>query len=391
MNFRIKGIGQFSEVSVEFGDFTLLVGAQGTGKSIFLQIFKLSQDQDYVKKTMNQFGQDWSKQSKGELLEAYFGEGMRHMWNPESRISRNGRNAAPSPRISSRDEKDCAETIYYIPAQRVLAMLTGWPQPYRSYTSRDPFVVKNFSERIRAYLEGLRERESLFPIAQKIKGPIRNILDAAIFHGASISRNTVAGQKEVRLNVGGDVDRAISYMAWSTGQREFLPLLLGCYELLPAGKITKHSEIEWVILEEPEMGLHPMGTFAVMTLVLDLLSRGYKVVITTHSSNVLDIAWAIEAIKRQRMDESQKIDLISNLLDLPANSIGIVDMIGRVLRLIFRTYSFYYEDGCVRAKDISSLDPGDEDEIVAGWGGLASYSGRVSDTVAEAVRRSLDV
>jgi energy-coupling factor transporter ATP-binding protein EcfA2 len=95
MNFGIQKMGQFSDVSVEFGDFTLLVGAQGTGKSIFLQMFKLLQDQDYVKNTMNQFGQDWSKQSRAELLEAYFGEGMRHMWSSKSRISRNGKNAVP--------------------------------------------------------------------------------------------------------------------------------------------------------------------------------------------------------------------------------------------------------------------------------------------------------
>ena len=390
MNFEIKNIGQFSEVSVCFGDLTLLVGAQGTGKSIFLQLFKLSQDQDYIKNTMSQFGQDWKKKSKPELIEAYFGEGMSHMWRSKSHILRDGRNAAPSPRMPSKEEKDCVETIYYIPAQRVLTMLTGWPQPYRSYTPRDPFVVKNFSERIRLYLEGLKEREKLFPIAQKIKGPIRNVLDAAIFHGASVSRDTAAGQKEVRLNVDGDVDHAISYMAWSTGQREFLPLLLGCYELLPAGRISKQKEIEWVILEEPEMGLHPMGIFAVMALVLDLLSRGYKVVVTTHSSNVLDIVWAIDAIKRQQIDENQKVGLIASLLDFPANSIGIADMIRDVLKLEFRTHGFYYRDGAVQARDISSLDPGDEDEIVAGWGGLAAYSGRVSDTVAQAVRMSSD-
>lgn len=390
MNFKIQNIGQFSEASVDFGDFTLLVGAQGSGKSIFLQLFKLSQDQDYVKNTMNQFGQDWNKRSKAELMEAYFGEGMRHIWRNESRVQRNGEDASPSPRMPSTGEKDCVETIYYIPAQRVLTMLTGWPQPYRSYTPRDPFVVKNFSERIRLYLEGLKDRERLFPIAKKIKKPIRNILDAAIFHGASVSRNTTAGQKEVRLNVEGDAERAISYMAWSTGQREFLPLLLGCYELLPAGKVTKRKEIEWVVLEEPEMGLHPMGTFAVITLVLDLLSRDYKVVITTHSSNVLDIVWAIEAIKRQQMNEKQKIDLISNLLDIPLKGIGMADMIARVLQLTFKTYSFNHEGSSVRARDISSLDPGDPDEIVAGWGGLAAYSGRVSDTVAEAVRMSFD-
>ena len=390
MNLEISHIGQFAEVSVEFGDLTLLVGAQGTGKSIFLQLFKLFRDQDFVKSTMNQFGQNWNKKSRPELMEAYFGEGMGHIWSPKSRILCDGKTSAPSPRMPKREENSL-EAVYYIPAQRVLTMLTGWPQPFRGYTPRDPFVVKNFSERIRTYLEGLKEKESLFPVAKKIKEPIREVLNSSIFHGASLSRSTTAGQKEVRLNVDGDLGRAISYMAWSTGQREFLPLLLGCYELLPAGKITKREEIEWVVIEEPEMGLHPMGTFAVMTLVLDLLSRGYKVAITTHSSNVLDIVWAIEEIKRQGINGDQKIELISRLLDLPGGNKGIYDMIDHVLRLEFRTHSFYYEKDRVQAKDISSLDPGDEDEIVAGWGGLAAYSGRVSDTVAQAVRMSSNV
>ena len=388
MNFRVSDVGQFADVSVEFGDFTLLVGAQGTGKSIFLQLFKLSRDQEYVKTTMNQFGQDWNKKSKPELMEAYFGEGMGHIWRSESRILGDGKDAAPSPRMPK--EEAHPETVYYIPAQRVLTMLTGWPQPYRGYTSRDPFVVKNFSERIRTYLEGMKERESLFPVAQKIKEPIRELLNSSLFHGASLSRSASAGQKEVRLNVDGDVNRAISYMAWSTGQREFFPLLLGCYELLPAGRITKREEIEWVVLEEPEMGLHPMGTFAVMGLVLDMLSRGYKVAITTHSSNVLDIVWAIETIKRQGIKEDQKIEMISLLLDLPCGNPGISKMIGHALHLEIKTHSFYYEEGRVQAKDISTLDPGDEDEIVAGWGGLAAFNGRVSDTVAEAVRMSTD-
>ena len=64
MNFRVTDLGQFADVSVDFGDLTLLVGTQGTGKSIFLQLFKLSQDQDYVKNTMNQFGQDWDKRDR---------------------------------------------------------------------------------------------------------------------------------------------------------------------------------------------------------------------------------------------------------------------------------------------------------------------------------------
>lgn len=99
MNFGVSDIGQFADVSVDFGDLTLLVGAQGTGKSIFLQLFKLSLDQEYVKNTMNQFGQDWNKKSKPELMEAYFGEGMGHIWSSKSRVVRDGKDAAPSPRI----------------------------------------------------------------------------------------------------------------------------------------------------------------------------------------------------------------------------------------------------------------------------------------------------
>ncbi|MGI6253372.1 MAG: AAA family ATPase [Aminivibrio sp.] len=391
MKFSIKDIGQFADASIEFGDLTLLVGAQGTGKSIFLQLFKLVCDQDYVKSIMNQFGQEWNKKKVSGLLEAYFGEGMSRMWSAESRIFLDDDDIAPSSQLPAKETDYNSESIYYIPAQRVLTMINGWPQPYRSYTSRDPFVVKNFSEKIRMYLEEFREKDNLFPISQKIKGPITEALDSSIFHGASISRNAAFGQKEVRLNITGDANQAISYMAWSTGQREFLPLLLGCYELLPSDKTAKRKEVEWVVIEEPEMGLHPMGTFAVMTLVMDLLSRGYKVVLTTHSSNVLDVVWAMEAIKSQSITEDRKVKLVSQLLDLSGEKTLISYLVTTVLKLEFRTHSFYYEKGRVYSKDISSLDPGDEDEMVAGWGGLASYSGRVSDTVAEAVRMSQSV
>ena len=279
------------------------------------------------------------------------------------------------------------ERVYYIPAQRVITMITGWPQPYRSYTQRDPFVLRNFSERIRLYLEKQKEIENLFPVSQKIKEPIRDVLDQAIFHGATLSHGASAGQKAVKLNVGGDEGRAISYMAWSTGQREFLPLLLGCYELLPSSRVTKNSIVEWVVIEEPEMGLHPMGIFAAMTLAIDLLARGYRVVITTHSSHVLDIVWAIESMKRQSIEESRKVELVSKMLGLQGGRPDVSKMIECALRLVFRTYSFFHgQDGRVGSKDISTLDPGDEDEIVAGWGGLAEYSARVSDTVAEAAR-----
>jgi predicted ATPase len=394
-NFKIVRIGQFADISVEFGDLTLLTGSQGTGKSIFLQLFKLTLDQDYIKDAMTQFGQDWNKQNRQEFIGAYLGEGMRHIWVPQKSqvfyAGENGEKVSPSPRMKNSGCGVNAETVYYIPAQRVLTMLTGWPQPYRSYLPGDPFVVKNFSERIRVYLEKLKERETIFPIPQKIKEPVRKVLDDAIFHGASVLRDTANGRKEVRLKVDKNVDQAISYMAWSTGQREFFPLLLGCYELLPAGKITKLG-FEWVILEEPEMGLHPMGIFAVITLILDLLNRGYKVIVATHSPHVLEVVWSIVNIGRQTLSREKKIELTSKLLDLPHNDSGIFNMMSKLLTLKFKTYCFRYEKNknMVYSTDISSLDPGDEDEAVAGWGGLTAYSARVSDIVAESVENAVN-
>ena len=44
------------------------------------------------------------------------------------------------------------------------------------------------------------------------------------------------------------------------------------------------------------MGLHPQAIAVFMLLVLDLLCRGYKVVISTHSPLVLDIVWAIRRL-----------------------------------------------------------------------------------------------
>jgi hypothetical protein len=45
----------------------------------------------------------------------------------------------------------------------------------------------------------------------------------------------------------------------------------------------------------------------------------------------------------------------------------------------------YRDDGRVHSKDISSLDPGSEDDDVSGWGGLTGFSSRFGDAVRRAV------
>lgn len=99
------------------------------------------------------------------------------------------------------------------------------------------------------------------------------------------------------MNIPGHKE-GLPYTAWSAGQREFTPLLLGLYWLCPAGKISKRPFIDWVVIEEPEMGLHPQGIEAVLLLLLCSTQRGYRVITFTHSPTILELAsWALQEFK----------------------------------------------------------------------------------------------
>ncbi|MEA3283602.1 MAG: AAA family ATPase [Synergistota bacterium] len=226
----------------------------------------------------------------------------------------------------------------------------------------------------------------VFPIQGKLKEGTRDLLDRAVFHGSAISQDRSSGRRELRLSAG---EGKISFMSWSTGQREFVPLLLGMYELLPGGRISRRSGVEWVILEEIEAGLHPEAVFSVMSMVLELLDRGYKVVISTHSPYVLDLLWAIRSIKGLTLSSEDKERAVCGLFDISDPAMSLKKSMSNVLDRDVRIHLLRYgQGGMVQSKEISSLDPASEDEDVSGWGGLSGYSGQVSDLVADFVSKS---
>ena len=98
-------------------------------------------------------------------------------------------------------------------------------------------------------------------------------------------------------------------MTWSAGQKEFMPLLLSLYHLIPSGKIEKKPTIDWVVIEEPEMGLHPKAIQTVMLLALQLIKRGYKVIISTHSPVLLELVWVINTLKEYQSDGKELFEL----------------------------------------------------------------------------------
>ena len=53
--FNVKNFGPIKEANVTFGDLTMLIGAQASGKSLFLQLVKLILDKRYVVATMDKY------------------------------------------------------------------------------------------------------------------------------------------------------------------------------------------------------------------------------------------------------------------------------------------------------------------------------------------------
>ena len=53
---RASNVGPVTEADIRFGDLTVFVGPQATGKSIFLQLLKLLVDRPAIHRTMKAFG-----------------------------------------------------------------------------------------------------------------------------------------------------------------------------------------------------------------------------------------------------------------------------------------------------------------------------------------------
>ncbi len=77
---RAKGIGPVRAADIEFGELTIFVGPQATGKSIFLQLLKLLVDRHAIHKTMRRFGLV-QRGFAESFFDLYFGEGMASIWS----------------------------------------------------------------------------------------------------------------------------------------------------------------------------------------------------------------------------------------------------------------------------------------------------------------------
>ena len=378
---RASRIGPVNEADIRFGDVTIFVGPQATGKSIFLQLLKLLVDKTAIHKTMKHFG--LAQRGRGNastFFDLYFGEGMASIWSEENSKLLLGQASKLTDLTGyTRPSRlDVSEKLFYIPAQRVMSLRDGMTRPFTDYRAGDPFVLRDFSEKLHGIVQNeIGLDEDVFPRPQRLAATLREPLEKHIFGGFGLRTDTSGHQGRLVLNQSNG--RNLPYLVWSAGQREFVPLLLGLYWLLPPSKTPTRDDIEWVVIEEPEMGLHPNGIGAVLNLVMELRLRGYRVCISTHSPHVLDVVWALRFFQENGGETGD----VLKLLGLARNN-KTRKLSDAALTSEFRTY-YFKRDGIVH--DISDLDPGSDDIAEGGWGGLTEFSGNIGDIVAEVANR----
>jgi predicted ATPase len=379
-HLEIRSLGPIKQADIRFGDMTLFVGPQASGKSILLQMIKLLMDKHHISSVLKMNNYEWQKNRK-TYLDLFFGEGMSAIWNSDTRIKFDGKRERLSSLLSM-DGEDRSENLLYIPAQRVVTMSQGWPRLFGSFDIGDPFVLKQFSETVRVLMEketlrGGNQNNEFFPMTKRIKAPLSRILDEAIFHGAKVKSDRTSQKRRFVLEVG---KTQLPFMTWSAGQKEFMPLLLSLYYLMPSAKIKLKDEIKAVIIEEPEMGLHPKAIQALMVVFLELIARGYKLIISTHSPVLLELLWALKYIR-----ESGTYKDILELFSIDNNNSNNSFRSTFETVIAKKTFATYYfdqgEDG-VSIKDISSLDAGSEDNSIANWGGLTDFASKAGDIVS---------
>ncbi len=290
----VKNFGPIREADLELGDLTVLIGAQASGKSLFLQMFKLIKDKSAILKSLDNYG--FVVNGKlDNLLNRYLGDGLASLWTKRTELSVNGETCSRTYFETSAGENP-VEKVFYIPAQRILSISDGRPKYFMEFSENDPFVLRKFSDILRLFVQnGLGENRILYPLPNRLKNSIKQLYDKAIFHGGKVVFDEKGGQRKIAMNVG---DIQLPLMTWSTGQKEFMPLLMAFYCLSgPPQNVVNREQYEYIIIEEPEMGLHPLAIQTIILQIIEFMDAGYKVIVSTHSPVLLEFVWAYNCLK----------------------------------------------------------------------------------------------
>jgi hypothetical protein len=345
-----------------------------------LQTLKLVLDRDHIHDVFRHHNVVVSGES-GSFLGGYYGKGMAAAWSGDkSQLHWDGKPYTLPELAKPTKALRRMERLFFIPAQRVMSLASGVTQNFGQFHYGDPYTLRYFSDVVHdLHQNEFGSKSDLFPQSNRLNETLRKPVIEHLYGGSRLTVDSHDFTKRLVLKVPGHQE-GLPYTAWSAGQREFTPMLLGLYWLCPAGGVQRREGIEWVVLEEPEMGLHPQGIEAVLLLVLELMRRGYKVILSTHSPVVLDLVWALQEFKAMGGTEGDVRKLLNLGSSEYAKSLG-----NAILAKECRVYAFS-RDNIMR--DISRLSPMADESAEAEWGGPVGFASRTGQVIADVVNRA---
>ena len=375
-HLTIKKFGPITDLNIKLGDLTILLGPQASGKTLFLQILKLLIDKEHIVETLTRYNYITDKEPDN-ILNYYFGDRLSTMWKKDTLIKADKHIYKKNELLKSNE--DIKEKVFYIPAQRILSISDGRPKNFMEYDISSPYILRNFSETLRLFFQyGMGNEQTIFPLNNRLKGGMKKAFNDTIFHGGKIVIDEQSGQKKMRMKVG---DSSLPFMTWSAGQKEFMPLLMAIYCLTgPVAKTISKEQYEYVIIEEPEMGLHPKAIQSVIIQILEFINSGYKVIVSTHSTVMLEFAWAYKNIKQLPKETQQ--EALRELFEVPLQS-NINKIFKGIINKDLKTYYFSHTKDGVQTYDISSLDVASDNIEESEWGGLSEFASRASEIVSK--------
>jgi AAA15 family ATPase/GTPase len=368
-NFVVENLGPIAKADVTFGDLTILTGPQASGKTLFLETFSLKLNMKYI---AFDFAKSNGIDDVGVFLDYYYGDNMHNIIQGNTSLAFNNQHMTKEQLLA--EIKDSVKTciqekypfhfdvilpnVFCIPAQRSLALSEG-----RIKTSDDfvnsPYWLVKFSQNLQEYVK----RHQTEILKDKIK-------DFEFLSEAQINIRRTAGSPRLEMTIN---NQTIPYMAWSTGQRELAPLLM------TVDYIEKNGNKSYIVIEEPELGLHPRAIIEFMFTVLKLMNSGVKVIISTHSSTPLDFVWTMNRLKHKGVKS------FASLAEMFDFKIKDKDFFDGLFEKEIKVYYFAPDKKTrkVHSKDISSLDVESEDEDISNWGGMSLSADRAGSIVSK--------
>jgi len=367
----LENFGPIKKAEVEFGDLTVLVGPQATGKSVFLQMYKWQYDAQLILSYYTSNGRFVWPENLMQMFRLYFGKAAETLLSDFSKVNNEQIHLA----VDSKEGISVAvENVVYVPANRDQIFFNNYPRDSNyDFPITEPYVLRSISGLMNHFLF---TRFNNLGLLSTLNRDNKFWGSNPIYYNDEPFIKVENQQRKLALKI---QKKEIVYNDWSTGQKAYLPIAATLDLMKSWNWETNPAKEKIIVIEEPELGLHPKAIQEFLLQIFSMLKLGFRVVLSTHSDLILETMWVLNQIGTNNND----FTVLEHLFQTD-NRPEFKEIFSSLTGKSFKTYYFYKEkdgDGSL-SKDISSLDVFSEDPEISNWGGFMNFKDRANAVVA---------